>query len=239
MSSVTYAGVDLADVCSAQVVGRSVNELAVEAMRVAGRPGAVPVSAWMPPEDVRVRLFMDPGYRPNASGLADLRHRLRSWLLLPGGGTLVLPDEPEHEYRDAFLVDAGEWTQLFEDGECVVTFTVFDPVAYGDRRYETEAGFSLGGTWPSLPAFVLEAEAGSFVQVMDLNAERLVRVEHAFQGGEEVRIDCASETVTIDGLDARVCVTLGSDFFALEPGDVRLAYAGCGSHDCFLTERWV
>lgn len=39
MSSVVYAGVDLADVCSAQVVGRSVNELAVEAMRVAGQTG--------------------------------------------------------------------------------------------------------------------------------------------------------------------------------------------------------
>lgn len=39
MSSVVYAGVDLADVCSVQVVGRSVNELAVEAMRVAGRQG--------------------------------------------------------------------------------------------------------------------------------------------------------------------------------------------------------
>lgn len=48
MSSVTYAGVDLSDVCSAQVVGRSVNKLAVESMRVAGRPGAVPVSSWMP-----------------------------------------------------------------------------------------------------------------------------------------------------------------------------------------------
>ncbi len=86
---------------------------------------------------------------------------------------------------------------------------------------------------------MLTADAGAYVQVMVLNTERLVRVEHSFQGGEEVRIDCASEAVTIDGLDARVCVTLGSDFFALEPGDVRLAYAGCSSHDCFLTERWV
>ncbi|MBR3328781.1 MAG: hypothetical protein IKG22_15820, partial [Atopobiaceae bacterium] len=55
MSSVVYAGMDLGNVCSAQVVGRSVNEFAVEAMRAAGRPGTVPVSAWMPPEDVRVR----------------------------------------------------------------------------------------------------------------------------------------------------------------------------------------
>ena len=39
MSSVVYAGMDLADVCSVQVVGRSVNELAVEAMWVAGRQG--------------------------------------------------------------------------------------------------------------------------------------------------------------------------------------------------------
>ena len=239
MSSIVYCGIDLGDMCSAQVVGRSVSELAVEAMRVAGRPGAVPVSSWMPPEDVRVRLFMDPGYRPNTSGLADLRHRLRSWLLQPEGGSLVLPDEPEHEYRDAYLTDAGAWDRLLEDGECVVTFTLYDPVAYGDRRYEGEGAFELGGTWPALPAFVLVATAGAYVQIMDVGAEHLVRVEHAFEGGEEVRVDCATEAVTIDGLDARACVTLGSDFFALEPGAVSLAYAGCTSHECFVTERWI
>jgi predicted phage tail component-like protein len=239
MSSITYCGIDLGDVCSAQVVGRSVNELAVEAMRVAGRPGAVPVSSWIPPEDVRVRLFLDPGWRPDAAGLADLRHRLRSWLLQPESGTITFPDEPEHEFRDAFLVDAGEWDRLLEDGECVVTFTVFDPVAYGERRREREASFSLGGTWPSLPTFVLTAAAGAYVQVEDVIAGRHVRIEHTFQGGEEVRIDCADESVTIDGLDARVCVTLGSDFFALGPGEVCLAYSGCSSHECMLTERWV
>ncbi|MBR3314836.1 MAG: phage tail family protein [Atopobiaceae bacterium] len=239
MSSITYGGVDLADICGAEVVGRTTNELGVEAMRVAGRPGAVPVSTWIPPEDVRVRLMMDPGYRPSVTNMADLKHRLRAWLLLPQSGTLVLPDEPEHEYRNAMLMDAGEWTNLFEDGECVVTFTLFDPIAWGDRRVEAGATFRLGGTWPSYPAFQLVASAGSYVQVMDHATERLVRIEHSFQGGEAVRIDCADESVTIDGLDARVCVTLGSDFFALAPGDVQIIYAGCSTHECFLTERWV
>lgn len=86
---------------------------------------------------------------------------------------------------------------------------------------------------------MLTAAAGAYVQVEDVIAEHHVRIEHTFQGGEVVRIDCTDESVTIDGLDARVCVTLGSDFFALGPGEVCLAYSGCSSHECMLTERWV
>ena len=95
MRSIVYAGNDFSEVCSAEVIERAANPIVAEAMAVPGRAGALLVSGYIPPVDVRVRLFMDPGYRPNASGLADLRHRLRAWLLLPGGGTLVLPDEPD------------------------------------------------------------------------------------------------------------------------------------------------
>lgn len=239
MSTLVYGGNDLSGLCTAQVVGRSLNSVGVEAMRVAGRAGAVSVDSWVPPEDVRVRLMLDPGYDPGTLGLSDARHRLRSWLGQPGGGRLVLPDDPELEYRDAFLVDAGDWTQLFEDGECVVTFTLLDPVAWGLKRYERGESFAVGGTWHTWPSFSLMASAGGAVEVHDAGSGRFVRVERSFLGGESVVINCDNESVTIDGADARVAVTLQSDFFAVGPGSVALRFEGCSCHETFFVERWL
>ncbi|RDB69440.1 phage tail protein [Eggerthella sinensis] len=239
VNSIIYAGHDFSEICSAQVVGRSLNEMAVEAMRVAGRPGAVPASVWMPPEDIMVCLLMDPGFDPGVAGLASMRHRLRAWLVQPHGGTLVLPDEPELTYHDVLLVSAGNWTQLFEDGECEVTFTAFDPVAYGAERVVRAPGFEVGGTWCTDPAFHAVVEAGSGLQIANRATGEAVRLERAFAGGEFVVIDCADGSVRVDGLDARDAVALGSDFFALCPGYNELAFTGCSSAETRFVERWL
>lgn len=239
MSGLVYCGTSLGDVCSAQVVGRSVNSLAVDAMRVVGRPGAVPVDSWLPPEDVKVRLMMDPGCRPDANGMSALRHRLRSWLLRPSGGELVLPDDPELTYHDAFLVDAGDWTQLFEDGECEVTFTLFDPVAYGLARVERTNRFEVGGTWRTWPTLEMVAGPGETVMAVMPASRSSLTLERAFEGGETVVIDCATEAVTVDGVDARDSVTLGSDFFALQPGPCAVYFFCCESHEIRFRERWL
>ena len=52
-------------------------------------------------------------------------------------------------------------------------------------------------------------------------------------------IDCAGETVEIDGADARDTVALASDFFSLDPGDVIIAVAGCSYVETRFTERWA
>lgn len=83
----------------------------------------------------------------------------------------------------------------------------------------------------------LVASAGSAVQVGC--GSRVIRVEHAFIGGEVVRIDCESEGASIDGVDARVDVTLGSDFSSLAPGNVTLPFTGCSSHVATFRERWL
>ena len=239
MRSIVYAGNDFSRVCTAQVVEMSANPLAVEAVEVAGRAGAEVVSAYVPPVDVRVRLFLDVGVSADAVAMAEARHLLRSWLCVPGGGTLVLPDDPEREYRDALLIAASAWSQLFESGECEVTFTLFDPIAYGASRIEREASFSVGGTWATLPEFRLVASAGSAVQVSLPSAGRLLRIEYGFAGGEAVVIDCEGERVWVNDGDARDCVTLASDFFALEPGDCTLAFSGCGYFETRFRERWA
>lgn len=239
MRSIIYAGNDFSEICSAEVVGRSANPLAVEAVEMPGRAGALPVSAYMPPTDVRVRLFMDAGFRPEAPGMAALRAKVRSWLCQPGGGSLVLPDDPEIEYADVFLVGAAGWSNLLGTGECELTFTLFDPVGYGAERVERGELFEVGGTWPTLPEFRLVAEQGDGLQVRNVTDGGAIALDYGFAGGEAVILDCATESARIDGADARDRVSLGSDFFRLRPGPCELSATGCRCLEVRFPERWV
>lgn len=237
MRSIAFNGLDFSDFCSAEVVEKVALPIAVKTMDVPGRAGTLLVSGRIPPRLVRVRLFIDTGFRPGANGLADIRHRVYAGLCCTAGGTLRLPDEPEYEYRDAACTDAGAWLSLFEDGNGELTFALLDPVAYGRERSEIGETFEVGGTWPTWPKFELTASAGSAVQVGYGSAS--VRVEHVFSGGEAIVINCESEGVTIDGVDARADVTLSSDFFSLVPGDVTLRFSGCSAHATAFFERWL
>lgn len=237
MRSIVYNGVDLSEWCSAEVVEKAALPVVPDTMAVPGRAGALLVSGRIPPRLVRVRLYMDAGFKPGTNGLADIRHRVYAALCSTAGGMLRLPDEPELEYRDAVCADAGSWSSLFEDGEGEVVFTLLDPVAYGRERTETGTAFEVCGSWPTWPTFELVASAGSAVQVGCGDA--IVRVEHAFSGGEVVRIDCEGEGVTIDGVDARADVTLASDFFSLSPGSCELGFTGCSTHTTSFRERWL
>ena len=239
MRSITYAGHDFSELCSAEVVERTANPIIAEALEVPGRAGAMLVSGYVPPVDVTVRLFLDLGFKADVNSLADARHRLSFWLCAPGGGELVLPDEPELTYKDALLVSAGAWRKLFTDGQCDVTFTLFDPIAYGMERVERMGRFDVGGTWPTLPEFRLVAAQGSELRVSHPAAGRAVRVDYEFAGGEAVVVDCAKETVRISDADARDCVALGSDFFALDPGDRILSVTGATYFEARFTERWA
>ena len=139
----------------------------------------------------------------------------------------------------ALLVGAGDWSDLFECGKCELTFTLFDPVSYGDSRIERTASFGIGGTWPTFPEFRLVAAQGDAIQVYYPAAGKGVRIEQGFAGGETVVIDCASSAVLVNDADARDAVTLGSDFFALEAGACSLEFSGCTYYETRFPERWV
>lgn len=237
MRSIVFNGVDFSEFSSAEVVEKASLPIDVATMAVPGRAGALLISGRIPPRLVRVRLFLDVGYKPGANGLADVRHRVYAALCSTDGGELRLPDEPGLSYRNAVSVDAGTWSSLFEDGHGDFDFMLLDPVAYGMGRHETGGSFEVGGTWPTWPLFELVAAAGTAVQVGRGGA--FVRVGHAFTGGEVVRIDCENEGVSIDGADARADVTLASDFFSLEPGNCELSFSGCSFHATVFHERWL
>ena len=237
MRSIVFNDVDFSEFCSAEVVERAALPIAATTIAVPGRAGALLISGRIPPRAVRVRLFMDTGYKPGMNGLADVRHRVYSALCSTGGGTLRLPDEPEFEYRYAVCTDADAWSSLFEDGHGDVDFTLLDPVAYGMERHEAGTSFKVGGTWSTWPTFELVASAGSAIQIG--YGSKIIRIEHAFTGGESVGIDCERESVTIGGVGARADVTLSSDFFSLAPGDCTLTFSGCSSHVAAFCERWL
>lgn len=196
MRSIVYAGNDFSEICSAEVIERAANPIIAEAMAVPGRAGALLVSGYVPPVDVRVRLFMDMRYNPGFTGMAQMWAKLRRWLCQPSGGNLILPDDPEVEYKDSLLVGASDWSDLFEAGECELTFTLFDPIGYGMGRVERTTGFEVGGTWPTLPEFRVVASAGAYLQVSLSSANKGIRIEYAFAGGEAVVIDCVLSVIT-------------------------------------------
>ena len=237
MRSIVFNGVNFSEFSSAEVVEKVALPIDVTTMAVPGRAGALLVSGRIPPRLVRVRLFMDAGYKPGTNGLADIRHRVYAALCSTEGGELRLSDEPELLYRDVVCTDAGAWLSLFEDGSGTVDFTLLDPVAYGIERSESSTTFEVGGSWPTWPTFELVASAGSAVQVAC--GSDVIRAEHAFTGGEVVSINCEDESVTIDGVDARAEVTLASDFFSLSPGSCELSFTGCSSHVTAFHERWL
>ena len=237
MRSIVYNGIDFSDFCAAEVVEKAALPVVPTTMAVPGRAGAMVVSGRVPPRTVRVRLFVDVGFKADVNRMADLRHRVYAALCSTAGGTLRLPDEPEWEYRDAVCTDASAWSSLFEDGHGEVMFTLFDPIAYGFERVEHTASFEVGGSWPTWPVFSLVASAGSAVQVSC--GGKHVRIEHAFNGGESVVIDCEHEGVTIGGVDSRADVTLSSDFFPLSQGNATLTFTGCASHATSFRERWL
>ena len=88
MRSIVYAGHDFKDICSAEVVARAADPIVAEAMAIPGRAGALLVSGYVPPVDVTVRLFMDPGFNPGWRRLAEMRAQVRRWLCWPGGGSM-------------------------------------------------------------------------------------------------------------------------------------------------------
>lgn len=237
MRSITYNGHDLSACTTCEVVEGP--HAVVPTVRVVpGRAGALLVGGRIAPKTVRVRLFLDVGGTLDVAGLSDLKHKIHGWLCATSGGVLVVPGQPSLEWHDAVVTSVGAWSSVAEDADCEVTFTCYDPVAFGQGHSEAGASFTVEGTWSTWPTMTLVAAAGSSVGVTDGRGGS-VRVEHDFAGGETVVIDFEHETVEIDGSDACDEVSLGSDFFALEPGDCSLAFSGCSAHTVTYRERWL
>lgn len=236
MSSIVYNGHDFSSCTTCEVV-EGPHAVVPTCKAVPGRAGALLLGGKLAPLVVRVKLFLDVHSPLDDAGLSALKRQIYAWLYAPDGAGLALPGFPSLEWRDAVVTSASPWSSVAEDAYCDVVFTCFDPIAFGAPRSEDGATFTVGGTWATWPKFELTASAGTAVQIGC--GDELVRVERSFAGGEAIVIDCKAETVNIDGVDARADVTLESDFFCLDPGDVTLYFAGCSDHTTSFHERWL
>lgn len=237
MSSISYAGHDLAGVASAELLEPVAHAVAPVGARVPGRPGLALLGGEVEPLELRVRVFLDAPGAATDAGRALVRARIRAWLLAPAGGELVVPGEPTLRWRDAVCTGVSDWSTLFSEGSAVVTFLCMDPIAFGAAGSSAAGSFAVGGTWPTWPVVELVARAGAAVSVACGGAT--LAVERAFRAGDLVSIDCAAQRVTVNGADASADVTLGSDFFAIGPGDVAPSFSGCSSHVVRWVERWA
>ena len=238
MSGFFYAGRDFSPYVQAELVEPAAHALEPRAFSVSGRPGAMLLGSELPPREVRLLLHLDAGSQMTGLELSRLRALLRAWLCAPGGGDLTLPGEGALTWRDAVVTGVSDWDTLFEGGSCAVDFTCYDPVAYGAARSCAEAELEVLGTWPTLPVMTLTAAAGPAVKVVD-DAGRYVLVERDLSAGDEVVMDFASESVTVDGEDASADVSVESAFFSLAPGTHFLTFSGCSAHEAAWTERWL
>lgn len=189
------------------------------------------------PKVVRLKVFLEPGAKADAEALEALRRRMRAALFSSAPGELRYLESCF--YREAICTNAGNWDTFLEAGSCELEFTIGDPAAYGAERQADDDVIDVKGTWRTYPVVEGVAEAGDSVMVLHRGLERFVNVVHQFRGGEVVAIDFEGERVSIDGADACADIGIYSDFFALQPGENRLAFAGFESHTLRYFERWL
>lgn len=240
MSSITFDGHSFADFVSAELVEPVAHGIAPETAKVPGRPGRVLLSVDVEPLELRVRLFLDAPDALTTARRAEVRRTLRDWLLCTDGAVLKVPGEPDLEWHDVLCAGVSDWSSLFADGSATVTFLALDPIAYGKRLVSAMGAFRVDGNQPTWPEFSLTVEAGATsVGVTDNKTGRFLSVERAFAGGERVAIDCAAQTVRVNNVDAAADLTLGSDFFQLQPGYTDLSFPGCAKYNTWFWERWA
>ena len=239
MSSVTFCGRALSPFVSAEVEWPAAHTLAAETARVPGRPGLALLSADVEPLELRVRMHLDAPEALTAAERAEVRRTVRAWLLADGGGTLAVPGEPGLEWHDVVCAGSTGWPTPLADASATVTFLCLDPIAYGAENSSAGDAFEVGGTWPTRPVVEMTARAGSGASVACAATGERVELAHTLAAGDLVRVDCAAQTVAVNGADATADVTLGSDFPSLAPGRVALAFSGCSSHLVLWRERWA
>ncbi len=239
MSGLVFNGYDFGEACKAKT-------LSVSPLRVRVDDEGYPLVAGMKAipdaldvRTIKVKLMLDAGRKLDCAAAASLRRKVDGMLAAPRPSVLRLPEDDVLEYRDAMLTDAGTWVGFREDGEVTLTFTAFDPIAYGAMRRVPDCAFEVGGTWKTYPTYELVAAEGDSVMVIDEAHERFICVLHSFAGGERVVVDCEREVATIDGVDASADIAIASDFFALDVGRHELAFAGCSEHVVNYVERWA
>lgn len=239
MASIVYNGHDFSEYCTAEVIEPGAHAVEVQTADIPGLAGLFVQWVDLRPLNITLRLHLALDSSKTDRELMVIRRTLRGWLYCLSGGVLVLPDELGLELHDAVCTKSGNWDKLFEDGYVDVTFTCYDPVAFGDSvSVVNETTFEVAGTWKTAPRFTLTPTAGATSVDLSANGGE-IHLLHDFTGEETVVIDCGTLKASIDGEDFSMYITVPSTFFVLEPGENTIELANVADFTCEYTERWV
>lgn len=173
--------------------------------------------------------------------MAAVRRLMASRLLCLKEADLWLDDERHLGLRyKAVLTSPGELDTLWHTGEATLTFTAYDPIAYGADAQATFSGTSslqVGGTFRTYPVVTITPGGNiSTLRLTNMDTGQYVQVDQAVSASTPVVIDMAAPQATVSGSAARV--TFDSDFFSLEPGANTLRVSS-GTAVARWTERYV
>lgn len=237
--SIVYGGVDFSPFSVAEVEMPAGHGVGVEAVAMPGRAGARLRTLALEPLEIKVKLTLKAEALDglDAAGLMALRREVRA-ALAAGGCVLELPQEPGICWHDVVCTSAGAWSDLFDAGECELTFKAYDPVAWGEEREVVDVPFEVGGTWPTWPVFTLTCKTACSTCFVSLDGMEL-GLTGSFAAGDVVVLDCAHMRATLNNSDAASRVALTSTFFALTPGTKNIFLSSSWDFSAKFSERWL
>lgn len=238
MSGMVFDGYDFEALLRVNPTRRLAPPVTDQTVEVPGRPGAVFMRQQIDPLPIPVHAELR-GRQRDHRDVAALRRLISSLLVRDEPCRLTLPDEPGLAY-EAKLTDPGELDSLWITGEADLTFTAYDPIAYGQAREAALANgtthVETGGTWPSSPTLTLTATGSGYVRVTDVGSGSYVLLAQSAASGATVTIDMAAQTAKVNG--SLAAIDTSSDFFDLDPtgASIKVQYAS-GSME--WEERWL
>ena len=169
---------------------------------------------------------------------------LGKWLMVDEPKPLYLPDTPDRYY----LAVPGAGLDLTRGigGEMAqVTFTLVDPVAYGDTQTASlpsggSVSINVNGTAPTyLNVVANSAIRNSSAQVWGVQVDSVDYVHVVTGSSSSRKVEIYSDERVCKVQDALTLPTLDSDWLKLEPGahTVAMDY-GTGAATLSWVERW-
>ena len=238
MGCLVFNGHDFSRFCSIDAVRNSCVGCEPRSAAMPGRAGSILLGSAPGVRKIDVRLRMLHGVCYCNCSLNEAIRTIGGWLASEGGCELSLGDGAT--YRDAICTSGTPWQREDDGWACMVTFTCFDPVGYGEKVHHGEPRFYVEGNWHTFPLIKVRVQdARDAVSVLECVSGRKVSVHGGFAGGEAVSIDCLNRRVEVDGVAAEDRVGIESDYFYLEPGSAEIAPSGCELISVEYTEAWM
>jgi len=158
-----------------------------------------------------------------ADSVQALRSQARAiaqWLHVAEPKELIFGDE-QGKYYMARPLGSVDLTELITTGEGEVTFYVPEGCAFSDTT-KTADGYPVDneGTLACPVIIAYTMPENSFYLTLYFSDEpHTFQLLHDLQAGDEVTVDTAKKTVTVNGTDATADITFKSEWIKMPPGE--------------------